>query len=380
MLTALQDLTQSLASVSKTPPADCLNVSSDETRQPSQNVSIKAWYSTGLNVPDRTQPTNNLRLRKSTSTASSEEPPQQEDAPAGDPDDRVSVAVSNQWFQDLRPNSNPKHGAMADGDKMLEEDQAYWQDSLGDYGDPDVYESEISSSIASASKTFWEKPLKEDSFKRKFEAGKLPSNCTYLTTKFTNPEIFINLPTFQRTVDSKIQDIQKVHAASVSLLSTTASYLGTSSLTTQGQNKETDFKIPLNFLKDSLSLAGKANQMLNQLRRQLIKPTLPPKYCQLADIADDSATYLFGDKISEVLETLNKEHQLRSLLNDKSFSSKQKFQESSNYASSSKTQKRTDYNLGQKQRSTQKKHLQKPYQHKYNRTNQHKSHNYKHRN
>ena len=128
---------------------------------------MEAWYSTGLKVPDGTQPTNNLRLRKSTSTASSEESPQQEDAPAGDPDDRVSVAASNQWFQDLRPNSNPKHGAMADGDKMLEEDQVYWQDNLGDYDDPDVYGSEISSSIASASKTFWEKSLKEDSFKGK---------------------------------------------------------------------------------------------------------------------------------------------------------------------------------------------------------------------
>ena len=206
--------------------------------------------------------------------------------------------------------------------------------------------------------------MKEDSFKRKLEAGKLPSICTYLTTKLTNPEIFKNLPTFQRTMDSKIKDIQKVHAASVSLLLTTASYLGTSFLTTQGQNKEPDFKIPLDFLKDSLSLACKPNQMINQLRRQLIKPTLPPKYCQLADIADGSATYLFGDKISDVLETLNKKHQLHSLLNDKSSSSKQKFHESSNYASSLKTQKRTDYNLGQKQRSTQKKQLQKPYQHK----------------
>ena len=154
VLTALQGLTQPLASVSKTHPVDCLNVSSDEIRQPSQNVSMEAWHSTGLNVPDGTQPTNNLRLRKSTSTASSKEPPQQEDAPAGDPDDRVSVAASNQWFQDLRPNSNPKHGAMADGDKMLEEDQAYWQDSLGDYGDPDVYGSEISPILPVLQKPF----------------------------------------------------------------------------------------------------------------------------------------------------------------------------------------------------------------------------------
>ena len=49
VLTAIQGLTQSLACVQKTLPTDpCLNVSSEETWQPSQNVSMEAWHSTGL--------------------------------------------------------------------------------------------------------------------------------------------------------------------------------------------------------------------------------------------------------------------------------------------------------------------------------------------
>lgn len=392
MLTALHGLTQSLATVhnspSATPPAptERLNVSSDETRrQSSLNVSIETRHP-GLNVLNGTQPPNavGLRLRGRTngSTASSEETSQHGHPPAGG-DDHVSMAASNKWFQDLDPNPKGANDADSEGDGMLEGDQAYWQDSLGDYGDPDAYGSEVSSPIASAAKMFWEQPLKEDKFKRKMEAGKLPSNCAFLTTKMTNPEIFRNLPTFQRTVDSKIQDIQKLTGASASLLISAASFLTTGLATATLNNRDVDFKTPLDFLKDSLSLAGKANQMTNQLRRQLIKPTLPTKYRRLADIADESSTYLFGDKIAEVLDALNKEYQLRSLLNDKSpVTPKRKYQESSNSMSSSKTQKRTDYNQGQKQRSSHKKQAQqKPsYQQNHNQSGQHKSHHSKRRN
>ena len=53
----------------------------------------------------------------------------------------------------------------------------------------------------------------------------------------------------------------------------------------------------MNSLKDALSLAGKTNNSLNQVRRQLIKPCLPAKFAKLADINDDYAEFLFGDNI-----------------------------------------------------------------------------------
>ena len=78
-----------------------------------------------------------------------------------------------------------------------------------------------------------------------------------------------------------------------------------------------DLKTPMNSLKDSLSLAGKTSQSLNRLRRQLIKPSLPSKFAKLADNDDDSAKFLFGDNISESLESLSKEHKIKYLLKDK---------------------------------------------------------------
>ena len=69
----------------------------------------------------------------------------------------------------------------------------------------------------------------------------------------------------------------------------------------------------MDLLKDLLSLARKVNQQTNRLRRHLIKPPLPLNYCKLADVADESDSQ-FGNKISDALETLAKEHQLHSIL------------------------------------------------------------------
>ena len=67
-----------------------------------------------------------------------------------------------------------------------------------------------------------------------------------------------------------------------------------------------DVKVPLTLLKNALSLAGKLNQSINQLRRNFIKPSLPVKYARLADIADDSSEHLFGGCITDSLESLKK--------------------------------------------------------------------------
>lgn len=68
----------------------------------------------------------------------------------------------------------------------------------------------------------------------------------------------------------------------------------------------------MDLLKDLLSLARKVNQA-NRLRRHLIKPPLPLNCCKLADVANESDSQ-FGNKISDALETLAKEHQLHSIL------------------------------------------------------------------
>ena len=56
-----------------------------------------------------------------------------------------------------------------------------------------------------------------------------------------------------------------------------------------------DIMPPSTKIKDALSLAGKTNQELNQFKRNMIKPYLPPQFAKLADNNDDSKDFLFGD-------------------------------------------------------------------------------------
>ena len=85
----------------------------------------------------------------------------------------------------------------------------------------------------------------------------------------------------------------------------------------------------------------------------MIKPSIPSKIAKLEDVADDSAKSLFGDNISESLDSLTRENETKYLLKYKAnegfeqINYKRKHQDSSNFKNSSKTQKSTDTNLGQ---------------------------------
>ena len=70
-------------------------------------------------------------------------------------------------------------------------------------------------------------------------------------------------------------------------------------------------------IKNALSLAGKANQELNQFRRNMIKLYLLPQFAKFADISDDSKNLLFGDSVADTVEPLWKENQAKPLLRDK---------------------------------------------------------------
>ena len=154
-------------------------------------------------------------------------------------------------------------------------------------------------------------------------------------------------------VETGIQDIQAITAASASLILQAASdisqYLVVAAKSAGGK---INIMPPLTKIKDALSLAGKANQELNQFKRNVIKPYLTPQFAKLADISDDSKILLFGDSIADKVESLRKENQTKSLLRDKTNLKRkhpQKQQEPSNYQTSSKIQKRNS-DQGQKQR------------------------------
>ena len=75
---------------------------------------------------------------------------------------------------------------------------------------------EVSSSMASATKIAWEKPLIEDKLKSKIESGKLPANCRFMKTKRCNTEAWVTLGDRVCSQDCKLEDVQKLLEASAS--------------------------------------------------------------------------------------------------------------------------------------------------------------------
>ena len=128
--------------------------------------------------------------------------------------------------------------------------------------------------------------------------------------------------------------------ASVSLILKAASEIRT--LLFKNISSKDDKLIPLAMLKDSFPLAEKMSQSINQLRRKLIKPALPPQFSKLAEKSKESSEWLSGDSVSEYVENIEKENKLMSLLKDKRDSGKRKHSTvSSDSRFSFKSQKRT---------------------------------------
>ena len=291
--------------------------------------------STGLNVPDGARLPLDLNVSNETWSTSG--------------DDQASLQASNFFFQGVdhheaqskpNPDDQPKEGDGRTHASSANPDQAYWISSVDEYAHEVQYGPEVSWPIAGATKMFWQKPIKPDSLKAKLEQTKIPANCLFLNSKRVNSSVCTGISVAQRTNDVGLQEIQKTHAASVSLILKAASEF--TNLLSKSIFSKDGIMIPLTMLKDSLSLAEKMSQSINQLRRKLIKPALPPEFSKLAEKSEESSEWLFGNSISESVENLEKKNMLKSLLKDKKDSGKRKYsEESSNSRSSSKSQKRS---------------------------------------
>ena len=101
-------------------------------------------------------------------------------------------------------------------DSAHDEDQKHWFQSTEEYNDVVEVGPELSSSMASATKIFWEKSLNEGKLKSKIESGKLPANCGFVKTKRCNTEVWVILGDRIPSQDCKLQEIQKLLAASAS--------------------------------------------------------------------------------------------------------------------------------------------------------------------
>ena len=93
--------------------------------------------------------------------------------------------------------------------------------------------------------------------------AKITSNCHFFIPKCTNKEIFVTLSSFHWTVDNQVQELQKIQAASITMLLKASSQLSNMKVVKQ-KGISLDLKTPMNSLKDSLSLEGKTSQSFNE--------------------------------------------------------------------------------------------------------------------
>ena len=108
-----------------------------------------------------------------------------------------------------------------------------------------------------------EKSLKADIIDQKMANAKITSNCHFFIPKCTNKEIFVTLSSFHWTVDNQVQELQKIQAASITMLLKVSSQLSNMKVVKQ-KGISLDLKTPMNSLKDSLSLEGKTSQSFNE--------------------------------------------------------------------------------------------------------------------
>ena len=108
-----------------------------------------------------------------------------------------------------------------------------------------------------------EKSLKADIIDQKMANAKITSNCHFFIPKCTNKEIFVTLSSFHWTVDNQVQELQKIQAASITMLLKASSQLSNMKVVKQ-KGISLDLKTPMNSLKDSLSLEGKTSQSFNE--------------------------------------------------------------------------------------------------------------------
>ena len=200
---------------------------------------------------------------------------------------------------------------------------------------------EINSAIAGASKVFFRKHLNDEEALKLMESSKIPSNCKFLKVMKVNKEIWCraSTPGPVRSKDVVYQRWQECHAAMTANSLRTADCLnrthemytetfGTLSDQVQlikdailtGKQEEAkelveclsdtlkgsqktlsdQLKESVEYNKDGLILAGKTNTMINKIRREAFRPSLPEDLKEVAEEpTEEPEEFLFGDNLKE---------------------------------------------------------------------------------
>ncbi len=121
-----------------------------------------------------------------------------------------------------------------------------------------------------------------------------PANCKVLFTPKVNAQIWDNVTPKTRSIDLKMQKVQKSLIKGI-----TALCAGLDNISAQQQ--------------DTLALLANANFELNMLRRELIKPELNPKFNHLCKPTVKVTENLFGDNLPQQMKDIQEEQKATSM-------------------------------------------------------------------
>ena len=146
----------------------------------------------------------------------------------------------------------------------------------------------IDSNIAISLKYLMSTKINETVLTETLDRYGRPPNCKVLVAPKVNPQIWDNVNARTRSVDLKLQKVQKSVVKGI-----TAFCSGLDNITSQQQ--------------DTLALFANANYEMNMLRRELIKPDLNPRFGHLCKSSVKVTDLLFGDNLPQQMKNIQEE-------------------------------------------------------------------------
>lgn len=205
----------------------------------------------------------------------------------------------------------------------IDADQAYWEAQVEDYEQETTLGPEVASMVASSMKVYWQKPIKEEKLKVVLGDAKIPSNCSFMTPKKVNKEIWSLGAPFTRSRDHSMQLLQETHATATSALIQGMSELaelqtdlaksekaGEEARTAVQQTVPFNLTRIMGHLQRAAKLNGKLNQEVTSHRRDAFKVHIPKSMKELADNTSPDDTMLFGDDLAEQIKLIKAKNEV----------------------------------------------------------------------
>ena len=146
--------------------------------------------------------------------------------------------------------------------------------------------------VAELANQIWTTKQEKEALKDLFKRNQRPVNVNIRKVDI-NEEVLTSIPQSAKSRDMRLRSVQGLTAkATVPFVATLMALID--------ENKPIDRQKLVDSAIDGVTMLAYANQQLNQLRRDLLRPTLQPRFQQLCSKPnDDDTQYLFGTKIVE---------------------------------------------------------------------------------